>query len=68
MAGSVIRGMEDLYAFLSDLSAGRDRFAEARQALRRKLFDYTDADNCRRAAALLGLAVPAADRCGKSRT
>lgn len=56
MAGPVIRGMEDLYAFLSDLAAGRDRFAEARQALRRKLFDYTDADNCRRAADLLGLA------------
>ncbi len=53
MAGNYIKSVKDLMQFIQEVSENNDSHYEERQVLRRKIFDYYDGDNCKRAIELL---------------
>lgn len=53
MTGPKIRTLDELLAFFDALAAGEDGYAEARAALRARVFTYPDDKNCERLYAFL---------------
>lgn len=55
MAGDYIECFDDLKAFIQEILDDKDSFYDKRQILRKRIFDYYDGNNCKRAVELLGL-------------
>ncbi|WP_308586064.1 CDP-glycerol glycerophosphotransferase family protein [uncultured Holdemanella sp.] len=55
MAGHFIKNFEDLSTFIKDVEENNDVYYAERQELRKKIFDYYDGNNCKRAVELLGI-------------
>lgn len=55
MAGHFIKNFENLSIFIKDVEENNDVYYAERQELRKKIFDYYDGDNCKRAVELLGI-------------
>lgn len=53
IAGDILKTQEDFFSFIQKIGQGVDDYYNERQILRRKIFDYYDGDNCRRAVELL---------------
>ena len=57
MAGNYISSFDDLIDFIEDIINNKDEYYEKRQDLRRKIFDYYDGNNCKRALDLLKIVI-----------
>ena len=53
LAGHFIKELKDLFVFIDDISIESDPYYNERQILRKKIFDFYDGDNCKRAIELL---------------
>ena len=53
LAGHFIKELKDLFVFIDDISIESDPYYNERQILRKKIFDFYDGDNCKRAVELL---------------
>lgn len=53
LAGHFIKELKDLFVFIDDISNESDPYYNERQILRKKIFDFYDGDNCKRAIELL---------------
>lgn len=52
-AGNIIKSNYDLFEFLENVANNQDTFFDKRQILRKKIFDFYDGNNCKRAVDLL---------------
>lgn len=55
MAGEYIKSTDEMITFINDVLENRDLYYDKRQILRKKIFDFYDGDNCKRAVELLKL-------------
>ena len=55
IAGPIINTFESLLKFINEVSIERDEYKLKRNNLREKLFEYNDAESCKRIAEFIGL-------------